>query len=79
MEKAEYFRLLYGEGQRYKNSNIYILPGGCAKSTEERALKKIAPPPQLNPNYQTPRVVNRPGKIPRLDPQQQQRQQGHRR
>jgi hypothetical protein len=39
--KHIYLRLLYREGRRYKNSNIYILDGS-AKSTEERALTKIA-------------------------------------
>jgi hypothetical protein len=75
MDKAQYLRLLNGEGQRYKNSDIYILPGS-AKSTEERALTKIAPPAQLNPNYQTPCVVNRPRKVPRLEPQRQQQRRG---
>ena len=39
--KHIYLRLLYREGRCYKNSNIYILDGS-AKSTEERALTKIA-------------------------------------
>jgi hypothetical protein len=51
-DKATYIRYLQGEGTRYGNSNMYIIHNKSArKSTEERALQKIAPPARLNPDY----------------------------
>ena len=51
-DKATYMRYLKGEGIQYGNSNMYIIRNDSSqKSTEERALQKIAPPARLNPDY----------------------------
>jgi hypothetical protein len=55
-DKATYMRYLKGEGTQYGNSNMYIIRNNSSlKSTEERALQKIAPPARLNPDYANPR------------------------
>ena len=75
-DKATYMRYLKGEGVRYGNTNLYIIRNNSTtKSTEERALQKIAPPCRLNPYYQNPRatkqgkVAQTSGKKPRIDQQ----------
>ena len=55
-DKATYMRYLKGEGTQYGNSNMYIIRNNSTvKSTEERALQKIAPPAKLNSDYANPR------------------------
>jgi hypothetical protein len=55
-DKATYMRYLKGEGTQYGHSNMYIIRNNSTvKSTEERALQKIAPPGKLNPDYANPR------------------------
>jgi hypothetical protein len=62
-DKATYMRYLKGEGTRYGNTNLYIIRNdSTTKSTEERALQRIAPPSRLNPNYQNPRATKQ-GKV----------------
>jgi hypothetical protein len=56
-DKATYIKYLHGCGTQYKDSNMYIIRNdSTTKSTEERALQKIAPPSRLNPNYKNPRA-----------------------
>ena len=69
-------RYLRGEGTRYGNTNLYIIRNdSTTKSTEERALQKIAPPSRLNPNYLNPRATKQrkvsqsSGKKTRIDQQ----------
>jgi hypothetical protein len=54
-DKAAYTKFLYGGSERYKGCDMYILKV-TRKSTEERALKQIAPLSKLNPGYANPRV-----------------------
>jgi hypothetical protein len=68
-DKATYMRYLKGEGTQCGNSNMYIIRNSSTvKSTEERALQKIAPPARLNSDYANPRqpkqgrVAQRPKK-----------------
>ena len=62
-DKATYMRYLKGEGTRYGNTNLYIIRNNSTtKSTEERALQKIAPPCRLNPDYANPRATKQ-GKV----------------
>ena len=62
-DKATYMRYLRGEGTRYSNTNLYIIRNNnTTKSTEERALQKIAPPCRLNPYYQNTRAPKQ-GKV----------------
>jgi hypothetical protein len=57
-DKATYMRYLRGEGIRYGNTNLYIIRNNSTtKSTEERALQKIAPLCRLNPDYANPRAT----------------------
>jgi hypothetical protein len=60
---ANYIRLLKGEGIRYIDSNLYILPNS-RQSIEERAANKVCPPTNLNPNYNADPKVRRTGKFP---------------
>jgi hypothetical protein len=69
MEVNDYTKLLHGAGVPYINSNLICLPN-TAKSTEERALEQVCPPPKLNPNYLPNPKIRRSGQI------QQQRQRG---
>ena len=62
-DKATYMRYLRGEGIRYGNTNLYIIRNNSTtKSTEERALQKIAPLCRLNPDYANPRATKQ-GKV----------------
>jgi hypothetical protein len=60
---ANYIKLLKGEGQRYIDSNLYILPTS-GQSIEERAATKVCPPTNLNPNYRADPKFRRKGKLP---------------
>jgi hypothetical protein len=60
---ANYIRLLKGEGRRYIDSNLYILPNS-GQSIEERAATKVCPPTNLNPNYKADPKFRRTGKLP---------------
>ena len=60
---ANYIKLLKGEGQRYIDSNLYILPNS-GQSIEERAATKVCPPTNLNPNYKADPKFRRTGKLP---------------
>jgi hypothetical protein len=60
---ANYVRLLKGEGHRYMESTLYILPN-TRQSIEERAATKVCPPTNLNPYYKPDPKVRRTGKLP---------------
>jgi hypothetical protein len=64
---ANYVRLLKGEGRRYMESTLYILPNS-GQSIEERAATKVCPPTNLNPYYKPDPKVRRTGKLPQRPP-----------
>ena len=56
-DKNTYIQYLKGCGTPCPNTNLCIIKNDqTRKSTEARALDKIAPPSRLNPNYQNPKI-----------------------
>ena len=62
---ANYIKLLKGEGQHYKDTDLVFLPNS-GQSIEERAATKVCPPTNLNPNYKPDPKFRRTGKCPNV-------------